>query len=108
MNAIQQLERGAVEAHRRGETWATFWQMHGDAVIAVEPWNRQRFRQLANRLLALVASGDTDGQRPIGDDDVAPWEVDDVAGCDVCTTAKCLFPLRPVRGVASANQTAIN
>ena len=95
MNQIANLERSAPAAHRRGERWKTFWQAHAQAIRQAEPWNRQRFRRLVDRLLALVTSGDTAGMTAVGDDDL-PWERDDVAqaqvlACDTQTNARCLW-----------------
>ena len=94
---VKQLERHALDARRRGIGWSVFWKMHGRGVCAAEPWNRTKFRRLVNRLLALVASGDCDGQEPAGD--VMPWEIDDEAAKppDVGTQARCLIPLRPAQ-----------
>lgn len=106
VNMTKQLERRAVEAHRRGEQWAVFWEQHGDDVRAVEPWNRGRFHCLVDRLLALVVSGDTDGQQPIGDDDAMSWELDDqVSPHDSKTQARCLLPLRPMPEGKQGNTT---
>lgn len=106
VNMTKQLERRAVEAHRRGESWAIFWGRHGDDVRAVEPYNRGRFRRLVDRLLALVVSGDTDGQQPIGDDDAMAWERDDQPSPhDSKTQARCLLPLRPMPEGKRGNTT---
>lgn len=106
VNMTKQLERRAVEVHRRGEQWAVFWEQHGDDVRAVEPYNRGRFRRLVDRLLALVCSGDCDGVEPIGDDDAMPWERDDqVSPHDSKTQARCLLPLRPMPEGKRGNTT---
>jgi hypothetical protein len=76
MNAIRTLERSALAAFRRGIGWAEFWERHAEQVRECEPFNRQRFKRLYDRLLALVTSGDSAGQYPI-DDGVTQWEVDD-------------------------------
>ncbi len=93
------LERAALDAHRRGDTWATFWASHAEQVRAVEPYDRDAYRRLVSRLLALVVSGDLDGQEPAGD--AMPWTVDDDAGkpADVRTQARCLWPI--VQGEAT-------
>jgi hypothetical protein len=75
MNQVKELERLAIDAHHRGETWAAFWNQHGNEVKAAEPYNRQRLRRLVNRLLSLVVSGDLDGQEPPSI--LEPWELDD-------------------------------
>jgi len=74
---IQTLERLALDAHRRGGSWTEFWQEHADATRQAEPYNAGRYHRLVNRLLAIVVSGDCDGQQPIGDDEAMPWELDD-------------------------------
>jgi hypothetical protein len=92
MNA-KQLERSAREAHRLNIYWPQFWQMRGEAIRAAEPFDRQRFRRLVSRLLALVVSGDDDGMEPLGD---TPWEIDDApqaALSDIEMQARCLFSL---------------
>jgi hypothetical protein len=73
MVGIRSLERAAIVAHRNGESWATFWANHGDEVRRAQPHDRAAFNRLANRLLALVCSGDDAGTRGIA----SPWELDD-------------------------------
>ncbi len=53
MSIVKHLERQALAAHRRGNTWAMFWQMLGDDVRHTEPYDRGRYRRLVNRLLHL-------------------------------------------------------
>jgi hypothetical protein len=73
-NPQRQLERAALAAHTAGHPWATFWQHHGDEVAAAEPFDRQKYRRLVDRLLGLVVAGDVDGAEP--PDAQAPWEID--------------------------------
>ncbi len=88
---VNRLERAALAAHAAGHTWTTFWGQHGAAICAAEPRDRQRFARLVRRLLSLVASGDTDGQQAVGDDDAMPGELDDQPSPDdTRTAAKCL------------------
>ena len=61
----QALERLAVEAHHRGDTWNQFWPGVAAAVGQAEPWDNAAYRRLVHRLVGLVASGDVDGQRPV-------------------------------------------
>jgi hypothetical protein len=79
---VRTLESAALRAHRRGIGWTDFWQEHGAAVCQAEPHNRQRFQRLVRRLLALVSSGDLDGQQPIPQGVLwgmaEPWEVDNM------------------------------
>ena len=79
MNGIKALERAALDFHRRGVGWTDFWQQHAEQVRECEPFNRARLRRLVNRLLALVASGDTAGMVAVGDDDAEPWLTDDTS-----------------------------
>jgi hypothetical protein len=76
INGMKQLEALAVDAHHRGETWAAFWQQHAERVRNAEPFSREQYRRLVNRLLHLVTSGDSAGQYPPGDDP-EPWLIDD-------------------------------
>jgi hypothetical protein len=80
--AEQALERHAIAAHARGERWATFWQAHGEQVRQCEPYNRQRYHRLVRRLLALLTSGDTDGQQPVAVGLLwgEQWDEDDAQG----------------------------
>jgi hypothetical protein len=88
MNAIRILENAAIRAHARGDRWADFWERHAEAVRQAEPVNAGRYRRLVNRLLSLVASGDTNGMVAVGDDDM-PWEIDDAhKPADVGTAAR--------------------
>jgi hypothetical protein len=68
----QTLEAAALAAHRRGQTWNAFWDLHADEIRACEPCNRRRFGQLYRRLMAIVASGNTTGMASAGDDDAKP------------------------------------
>jgi hypothetical protein len=93
MNQIQKLEKLAVDAFRDGQGWAQFWEEHAADVRNAEPWSRERFRRLVDRLLSLVTSGDSAGQYPI-DDGMAQWEVDDVRHTphDTITQARLQSP----------------
>ena len=59
---IKELERAALDAHARGDDWATFWPtVAGDVRAALPDYlDRGRF---VHRLVGLVAAGDVDGQR---------------------------------------------
>jgi hypothetical protein len=87
---IKKLEQAAIDAHRRGERWETFWHQHAEQARAVEPYSRQRFKRLFDRLVALVASGDTAGMMPVGDDGAMSWTLDDEANkpADTGTAAR--------------------
>jgi hypothetical protein len=96
MNTTKQLERQALDAHRRGVGWTDFWQQHGEEVRAVEPYDRGRFYRLLTRLLGLLTSGDCDGQEPV---DPEPWLGDDQPEPnDAGTQARCLLPPLEIEG----------
>jgi hypothetical protein len=98
MNAIKAQ---ALEAHHRGETWAAFWQQHADTIRKAEPWNRQRFKRLVDRLLHLLTTGEPSGQEPPAI--AEPWERDDAQAqapiSDTTTAARCLWPGRSTQEV---------
>jgi hypothetical protein len=80
--SIKALERSALDAHRRGLPWSSFW-LHN--AVAIREAGDSR---LIARLLALVVSGDLDGQEPAGD--AMPWQIDDESTkpADVGTAAR--------------------
>ena len=99
MNTKQDLEDAARAAHAAGWTWTRFWREHGEAMRRAEPINRRAYHKLADHLLALVVSGNTDGHTPIDDDDVMAGERDDQPVDDVTTRARpqgFLFDARPL------------
>ena len=55
------LERMALDAHRRGDNWAAFWPSVAVAVAQAEPWDRQAYHRLVRRLGNLLTCGDLDG-----------------------------------------------
>jgi hypothetical protein len=73
---IRTLEDAALAAHRYGGTWQQFFYRYGDAIRTAESDDRGRYLRLVDRLMFLVASGDTDRQRPVGDDNAIPRQVD--------------------------------
>jgi hypothetical protein len=87
--SMQALERLAIDAHKQGIGWEQFWTEHGAQARALEPWSRQRFKRLVDRLLALLTSGDLAGMTAVGDDD-PPWERDNdqAKPADVGTQAR--------------------
>lgn len=108
MTNHQTLKRAAAEAHKLNWTWDRFWQLHADAIRRAEPYSRQRYHRLVQRLLALVVSGDNDGQTPVGDDDTTPWVVDDQQHPqphDTITRARCLLALAPMPEGKRGNNT---
>lgn len=80
--AERQLETAALDGHRRGLSWGDFWTDHGAEVCAAEPHDRRKFHKLVRRLLALVASGNTDGRHPVAVGELwgEDWEADDALG----------------------------
>jgi hypothetical protein len=83
---VKQLERAAIRAHARGETFNQFWERYGEAIRNAGP--RDRFNSLYRKLLCIVVSGDGANTEPLGDD--APWFADDEQHkpADVGTAAK--------------------
>ncbi len=80
---MNDLETKAIAGHTKGQSWETFWQLHGDQVKAAEPYNNQRFRRLVRKLSHLLLCGEASGQFGVGDGDPEPWvRDDDVAGVD--------------------------
>ena len=73
------LERLATAAHRRGDTWSTFWSTVAGDVAALEPWDRQAYRRLTRRLSHLLTCGDASGMLPIANSwpRPEPWEIPD-------------------------------
>jgi hypothetical protein len=94
MNQIKELEKLAIDAFRRGETWSAFWEQHGEQVKQAEPWNARDYHRLYQRLMALVCSGNDAGQYPI-DVGMTQWELDDAQTrapiSDTQTNARCLW-----------------
>jgi hypothetical protein len=72
MTERTRLERAALDAHRRGDDWKTFWPTVAGAVAELEPWDRDAYHRLVRRLSFLLTCGNGDGERPAGDwlDDV--------------------------------------
>jgi hypothetical protein len=85
---IKQIERSALDAHRRGLRWSAWWPSVAADVEAAEPYNLERRRKLIRRLTSLVCCGDLDGQTPVvctwGQPE--PWELDDLAANIDCNT----------------------
>ncbi len=80
---MNSLERLAIDAHHRGETWDEWWAQYGAQVKQAEPYNRLKLRRLVRRLSYLLTCGNTDGQFPPGDEDgIMPWDRDDLAEQD--------------------------
>ena len=98
----KELESAAIDAHRRGIGWGEFWRRHGADARAAEPHNARRYQKLVGRLLALVVSGNLNGDRAVGDDDQAPWETDDVGPepkpSDTATAANIRTTFPPIAG----------
>jgi len=95
MSTIRKLEQAAIDAHWRGMRWGEFWPTVADLVEKAEPFDRERYHRLVDRLLHLLLCGDLDGQEPPGQP-VLPRDWDDERPRETCTRARCLLPLRPL------------
>ncbi len=87
----KRLEKLALQAHRHGDDWGTFWPTVAADVNRLHPWNNGDYNKMVNRLLMLLVAGDLDGERPAGD---TLWEADDAAAyptSDDRTVARCLW-----------------
>jgi hypothetical protein len=103
---LEQLERLALSAHRRGQSWSEFWRDHAAAVRQAEPWDNRARHRLIRRLSYLVTCGDTAGMMPLtnGWSEPAPWELDDsgppvsaYAATDYSSAARLLWSPAPER-----------
>jgi len=85
-NAIRELETAAVDAHRAGWPWATFWDSVRKRVAALESSGAEGLRE---KLLHLWATGEPDGMLP--PPMTLPWERDGNAANphDTQTAARC-------------------
>jgi len=63
----------ALDAHRRGEPWASFWPSVVGTVDLMADGDPERRQRLKDRLLSLLVSGSMDGLEPPGSE---PWEAD--------------------------------
>ena len=79
MKQLSRLEALAIDAHRRGTSWATFWETHRHTVGSLEPYDRAAYRRIVARLSHLLTCGDTGGMVPIDAGFNVPmdWELDD-------------------------------
>jgi hypothetical protein len=68
---LAELEVRALEAHRRGVAWGTFWPTVAADARKLAERSPKAYRPIYGHLLALWASGDADGMEPPGS---APWE----------------------------------
>ena len=74
---VSDLEKAALEGHAKGLHWHAWWQQHGEAVKAVEPFNNKRLHKLVKRLAHILLTGERSGQFAAGDNDPKPWLKDD-------------------------------
>jgi hypothetical protein len=65
------LESKAIEAHRLGTPWGTFWPTVAVKARKLAERSPNAGRTIYGHLLALVVSGDTAGMEPPGSE---PWE----------------------------------
>ena len=89
------FEQKAIDGHKQGLGWHAWWQEHGEAVKAVEPYNNQRLHKLVKRLAHILLTGERSGQFAVGDNDPEPWLKDDdtPAVDDTHTNARLQLPL---------------
>lgn len=88
---FKQLERTALESHRRGERWSQFWPLVSDDLRALIPWDRRAYGRAVERLLCVLVSGDTSGLEPPNS---SPWEWDDCPPSTAPAIADCASPAR--------------
>ena len=69
-NALRRLENEAFAAHRAGRLWSEFWAEHGPQV-------REAERELRERLMHIVCTGERSGQFAAGDPDAIENLVED-------------------------------
>ena len=88
----KQLEQAAIDAHARGDTWATFWPAVAGDVRAALPDYLDRGRFI-HRLVGLVASGNVDGRTAVGDllDGIGTPAAPVPVVSDTETAARCLW-----------------
>jgi hypothetical protein len=102
MNEQTRLEQLAIAAHDRGDDWATFWSSVASDVAAMGLDYYAR-GELIHKLVAIVAAGDCDGQRPPGDR--ISWQVDEPPAypqSDDTTVARIDWGgIRPERGATA-------
>lgn len=72
MYELTRLEHLAIDAHRRGETWREFWEVHRHVVGRIEPYDRVAYRRLVRRLSHLLTCGDADGMTVASDWSTTP------------------------------------
>ncbi len=88
---FRDLERKALAAHERGERWQVFWARVAHEVRRLAPYDRQRFRNIYNRLLHLLMTGDDAGREPPGNG-LPPWDLD--ATLDEANTSMVTGPFQ--------------
>lgn len=76
MKTLATLKREAIESHRQGEPWQAYWQRHADDVRRLEPYAREKFRDLYLTLLHIHVTGEESGRLPPPAE--MPWERDEV------------------------------
>lgn len=68
-NVIRRLEQAALDAYQTGQSWREFFASNTDAITAAIRTNPAGWSGLRDRLLSLLARGDTCGLRAAGDGD---------------------------------------
>jgi hypothetical protein len=89
---IRQLEHAALARHQAGQSWREFHAANLATIIGLIQANPAGWPEVADKLLALLVSGDTGGLLPAGVDlvDEAPAVV--LTPDDTETQARCLWP----------------
>jgi len=68
---IQQLERAALDGHQAGQSWRAYFAANVGTITPLMRSDPAGWPTVADKLLALLVSGDTGGMTPVGDDDQA-------------------------------------
>ena len=86
MAVVQQLEREALDAHARGQSWSEFWPTVADRVRQAESCGGD-YHALVGKLLHLLLCGNVDGAEPVGDG-LDLWFLDDAKPADTGSRAR--------------------
>ena len=71
LRSIRELEAAALDGHQRGQTWTAFYGQHwATGLVHVARQGTATYTATVQRLLHLLATGDTSGRLAAGDEDV--------------------------------------
>ncbi len=90
-DVIKTLERAALDGHRAAQSWRDFFGGNVAEISGIIRSDPAAWSALRDRLLSLLVSGDTSGQRAAGDTDVDLPAVPVVPPSDTATAARCLW-----------------